>query len=180
MNRNEEIDVELNGMGSPLVGLSKHVPYTAPAGYFSAFSAKIIGGIDTESNASIPQVVATPYSVPDDYFEQLNKSLLHKVGAQTVLPQGTPNKLYSLPLRSNWAVAAVLALVIAIGGYTMFSATNYSAQSVLANVSQHDIADYLNEQYNPEKLQTESVISIEQIQLDETDIEHYLVENGWN
>ena len=72
MERENEIRIELETLGSPLAGLSRSLPFAIPQGYFEESEHTVIAGVmAAESEDLALQMPRTlPYSVPPHYFEE--------------------------------------------------------------------------------------------------------------
>jgi hypothetical protein len=89
MNRNPEIEKELDAISPAVANLSLRMPFHIPEGYFELFPARIVqlisSGIlpekEMETNTSFstkPEIIS-PFAVPEGYFEELSGNILAKI-----------------------------------------------------------------------------------------------------
>ena len=119
--------------------------YTLPENYFDNFADSVLKKIKTsvaqeleELSPYLNRILKTNvYSVPENYFKQLEIPLKHNVSSET--------KVISLKSKTrkwfNYAAAASIAAVLFGGGYLYFSgeSTNSSQQSSVPTLANADV-----------------------------------------
>lgn len=171
----EEINKELRELGSSLADVRIPIPYQLPGGYFAAFEKNILAcTINHQQETALP-AIGNPYAAPVGYFESLPDRL------QQRLPK-TPKKGILITFRQvRWAAAAVLLVMIGVGGYNVYKTTgnsNANGFEILASVADGDIQEYLGPNYLAEA-QSNST-TVEKMDVPTADIVDYLDETGWD
>jgi hypothetical protein len=188
VKQDNEIQIELQSMDSPLAGMEKSMPYTMPEGYFHTLPEDLLNA--TLAN-SIETGIASPYTAPDAYFSSLPESLL-AAAKESEVTKGAPRLISFRPYwkRSiKWAAAAVLVLGIGFGSYHyMQPATpDGKAAKQLAKIDGDVIQEYVMhhvDEFDEETLENtvaantnlHNTVST----LDDEEIKAYLDENGWD
>lgn len=172
MNAENEILKELQEMQSPLAGMPREMPYAVPDGYFTVARENLVAAIGT----SLVQKHDMPYTAPEGYFDTLPGNILSAARAA-----GKPKAIgRGISLRRmQWLNAAVLALVISIGGYmALNSRIDNSPEGKLATVPSTAIKEYVEHRYGPEVPATGDA-DIARLKLNNKEIISYLDETGW-
>src|SRR5436190_4549865 len=131
---------ELSYLSPELNKISKLMPYAVPTGYFEGLGERIMDLVREskdyqtakEELENISPLLSglrkqMPYSVPDNYFQTLNPEI--NKGAKTKVVSITSRKWY------RYAVAAMIAGVIALGGFLFVSnKVNNTAEKKLARL----------------------------------------------
>jgi hypothetical protein len=168
----QEMQDELNDMGSSLGGQRTGVPFSVPSDYFSTLSERVMMAAQQEHVGSVLPAPEHPYNVPSGYFEELPTRINNRVAEKRKMG------LFVTFGTLRWAAAAVLLVMVSAAGYIMMNsgiATTYES-GFLASVADDDIQNYLGYAY-----QADAVKSLPDIKLDvaPSDIEEYLDETGW-
>lgn len=179
---------EVETLSPLLAGLNKKMPFSVPDDYFTELSGNVVGGVKAidfvhEELEIIPPMMQelrhkNVYSVPQGYFENLAASVLDKV------KERKPAKVVSMNAGRRfmrYAVAAVIAGVIAIGGWLYFNSSNTAEQQVAAatietmsddsKLSDEEMANYLETETLPIAINTSAPE-----EMDATDIREMLSE----
>lgn len=143
---------ELASLSPLLAGLPKGNPFSLPEDYFQKNLAMppVAASEDDVLPAWLQQKVATPYTVPEGYFQTVSPAVL-----QQVAPRKEPAKVVSMFSRS-WVRYAALAVVmgaVALGSFFYFGG-NQQAMSLadgaqqwvekkLQNVSSDELDDFI-------------------------------------
>lgn len=170
----EEINTELRELGSSLA--DKHIltPFTVPQGYFAAAEQTIVNrALDDVPEIQLP-AIGTPYDAPPQYFDNLPGRI------QQRLPK-TPKKGLLITFRQvRWAAAAMLFIMVGVGGYNMFynqaSPRERYGYEILSSVPDGDIQDYLGDTYLAEAKDN----TIDKMDIPSSDIVDFLDETGWD
>ena len=189
--KTESLDAqqEVETLSPLLAGLSKKMPFSVPEGYFSELSGNVVGGVKAIDFVNEELEIISPlmqelkgknvYEVPQGYFEDLAGNVLDKVRERK------PAKVVSMNAGRRfmrYAVAAVVAGAIAIGGWFYFgnSNTKVTEQQIAATidpisddakVSDEEMADYLETETLPVAINTAT-----SEEMNETDIKEMLTE----
>jgi hypothetical protein len=178
MSADNNIQEELNSMGSPLAGLPGKMPYAAPAGYFEQLAGKMAQLAQEQENATPDFGRSLPYEVPAGYFESLPAQVLQKARNEPGKVAG--ERIAFFPGR-KWAAAAALAVIIGSGAFIMFSGNNGTgAENILAAVPQHEIKEYVQHSYGLDPNKVAASTRINNLNVDSKDIVAYLNETGWD
>ncbi|NIG52914.1 hypothetical protein [Chitinophaga sp. Cy-1792] len=156
------------------LNISSINPYTAPDGYFQSLPAIILQRIHHENESSVEEELEelspflaamprkSPFSVPTDYFNQLD-FINHN--DEQVTPRPTPVIPINRPAKRNnwkkWAAAACLAAIVSTSALHFLNGahhhdTSYFEQE-LANISDEAIVSYLQNHADP--LDNESIFA---------------------
>jgi len=95
MPRTNEILNELEQLSMVVAGISRQLPYEAPAGYFSEFPDKMLAlpKPDAIKEAPSPDWGKSPVmSVPEGYFEGFASRMMDKIRAQAGQPEIRPEE----------------------------------------------------------------------------------------
>lgn len=171
-----DVAEETAALSPLLAGLSKKMPFEVPAGYFEHAAIPVPGLLDRLEKIN-------PYAVPAGYFARFPELML-----QRVQPKTGGAKVISLG-RSwmRYAAAAVVAAVIAVGGWmyvqrdraiTPAAAGNDVAlqlQQDLNQLSDDAILDFNNEATTAE-VPANSLAALDNDDLNAADI-HFLLED---
>jgi hypothetical protein len=85
MHTNNDILEELSSMNSPLAGMSRHMPYRLPEGYFDQLAAHVLATLHTPDIAVLEAgTKKLPFAVPEGYFDQLQADVLQQVQQERV------------------------------------------------------------------------------------------------
>lgn len=107
MENKNPISEELKEISPLVAAISNQLPYTAPAGYFDAFSMQLMLRIAMEEKAGLDPVLNIPkkdiYQVPEGYFEGLADSVLQRINAS---PESMPSVLASADKTMPFTVPA--------------------------------------------------------------------------
>ena len=179
---------ELQTLSPLLGGLNKKMPFEVPAGYFSELPGNVADGVkaidfvkeELEGVSPLLKDLRTKnvYSVPQDYFENLAGNILNKV------KEHRPAKVVSMSRKiMRYAVAAVIAGAMAIGGWFYFGNNTTKDQHLAAvekmsddvKVSDQEMADFLQNESNPLVAST-AAISEDDAEMNETDVKDMLSE----
>lgn len=171
MSEENNILNELREMGSPLAELPRGLPYRVPDNYFEEAGERMIHFV----SAPLEVKHQLPYGIPTGYFDALPESVL----AASKQEAGAARRIAFVP-RMQWATAAMLALVISMGGYITFrgQAVN-EPERMLASVSANEIAAYVDNRYGMVDVRTASDTKLKELQLNKQEIVAYLNDNGW-
>jgi hypothetical protein len=93
MEPQNDILNELKSWNSPLVGMSRIMPYQLPQGYFELLPAEIQDSIQADAaELSLPGQRIMPYNVPAGYFEGFPAQVLKAIQKEgsTILPKQMP------------------------------------------------------------------------------------------
>lgn len=173
MTRSNEITKELLEISPELARLTATNPYRVPAGYFDTLAENILQRMKLREGGSVPDEVsakdeiaalspllgglkkATPYSLPEGYFEQL----VPKIPAATEQQKG--GKVISMSAKRlfKYAAAAVVAGLITIAGWMYLTGPavktdqiafnsdsaveNVALEEQMMNISDGEIEDFL-------------------------------------
>jgi hypothetical protein len=153
MERLKEIETELSGI-APFLGKGGllALPYGIPEGYFEHFSEDLLAKIkngelsaDLELSALSPLLAGIkremPYEVPAAYFNDFKPA--------SDRPHAGKGKLVLLSAGSRllrYASAAILTGVIATAAFFTFHRNNTDPLTALTNVSDQEMANYLDTQ----------------------------------
>lgn len=177
MSTSKDILSELQQMGSPLADLPRNMPYKVPDRYFENLPYAILD----HQKDNIRLKHEPPYSVPQGYFEELPEVLLKNIKDTAVKPR-------KIALYTQWAAAAVLMLIVTIGGYNFlnYSSANSSIDTQLAQLSESTLNEYIENNisdFDTETIQNSyaSNKDIETLidEINENDIINYLNDAGW-
>lgn len=126
--------------------------YNVPTGYFEDLAQRSI------SLAKIEQQVSPAedgFTVPHNYFETLSAHIMDKIVANKVLLEGneTGTPVVKMPSRKSWsqyAAAAVIAIVAGVGSYWALDSSkqaqaNSYTQLTLQEISNEEIFNYLSQ-----------------------------------
>jgi hypothetical protein len=173
---------------SPLLsGLSKKMPFEVPADYFSELSGNVADGVkaidfvkeELEGVSPMLRSLRTKnvYQVPQGYFENLADNILDKVRDRR------PAKVVSMGRKvMRYAVAAVFAGALAIGGWFYFNNNTGVEQQQIAGtekisddakVSDEEMTDFLENESMPLVLNTSVT---EDADMDETAVKEMLAD----
>ena len=184
MKQVNEIINELKGLNSPLAAMPREMPYQVPAGYFEQLPGDVLAIVnDTTIQAFEKQ--GNPHEVPAGYFNTLPLKMLQAAKAQEVIEhkEVAPAKRIALYPQVRWAVAAVMALVISLGGYVMFTGNNADngAEKILSSIPGSEINEYVTHRYgiDPNVVAPDKENSNLK-NVDTKDIVAYLDETGWD
>lgn len=130
------------------------MPYALPNGYLEGFAGNVVDRInageeDLADASFLEDWKENVYEVPANYFSTVD------FATKAIEQQATANKKELYPnarklMVNNWAAAAIMLVIITIGGIWMNKdANNYDAAIVaekkLAEVSKSDIENYIFE-----------------------------------
>ncbi len=176
MSEDYNIHDELKGMGSPLADISKNMPYSVPVDYFNAFRVNTTNeNLDGEL---IIQHTDLPFPVPQIYFEELPMKVLAAAKSKEQLLN--KNKRIIFAPRLQWLTAAMLALIVSLGGYIMFSSGgNTNSEKMLSAVSRNDIHEYLQHRYDVDPTAIIENQHVNELKVENKDIVAYLNDTGW-
>ena len=190
--KTESLDAqqEVELLSPLLAGLSKKMPFSVPEGFFSELSGNVVGGVKAIDFVNEELEIISPmmqelkgknvYEVPQGYFENFAGNVLAKV------KERKPAKVVSMNAGRRfmrYAVAAVFAGALAIGGWFYFANSNTSTvteQQIAATidpmsddtkVSDEEMADYLETETFPVAINTAA-----NEEMDATDIKEMLNE----
>ena len=82
MNRTDEINHELQELGSPLANWPRSMPYCVPQGYFEGLVTNLAIGIQNGADPVLSFPKTMPYTVPAGYFQQLPTVIMAAVYAE--------------------------------------------------------------------------------------------------
>ena len=131
--KTESLDAqqEVETLSPLLAGLSKKMPFSVPEGYFSELSGNVVGGVKAIDFVNEELEVISPLmrelkaknvtKCPQGYFENLAGNVLDKVRERK------PAKVVSMNAGRRlmrYAVAAVIAGALAIGGWFYLANSN--------------------------------------------------------
>ncbi len=180
MNEADNIQQELNSMGSSLAGLPRQIPYAVPAGYFNQLADNIVAKARMQEDALPDFGRQMPYEVPADYFAALPEMVLEMAKADGQAGVKKPQTILFVP-RLRWAAAAVLAIVIGVGTVMVFSThTQTASDSLLAAVPKNEISAYIKHSYGFDAARVVNSNQFNNLNVDYKDIEAYLNETGWD
>lgn len=152
---------EVETLSPLLAGLNKKMPFSVPDDYFTELSGNVVGGVKAIDFVNEELEIISPmlqelrhknvYKVPQGYFESLANNVLDKVNERK------PAKVVAMNAGRRfmrYAVAAVIAGAMAIGGWLYFDNTNTTQQEQVATatietmsddskLSDEEMADYL-------------------------------------
>ena len=180
---------EVETLSPLLAGLNKKMPFSVPDDYFTELSGNVVGGVKAIDFVHDELEIISPmmqelrhknvYEAPQGYFENLAASVLDKV------KERKPAKVVSMNAGRRfmrYAVAAVIAGVMAIGGWLYFNSSNTTDQQQVAaatietmsddsKLSDEEMANYLETETLPIAINT----SVPE-EMDATDIREMLSE----
>ena len=172
MNNHNNIKDELKELNSLLADMPRSMPYAVPQGYFNQLpehaAAKVMAG-DRELTIKHD----APYEVPAGYFEQLPSKIMAKVTTEE-----TGNRRVFVP-RAQWLTAAMLAMIISIGGFITFSTHKEAPEQMLSSVPQAELQSYVQTRYALDVNEVLKEGNINDLNIDNKDIIAYLNETGW-
>lgn len=173
--KRQEINKELKELGSSLADEHVHMPFEVPQGYFAAAERTIVAkAMQEEAESSLP-VATNPYAAPKGYFDSLPSRIEER------LPQTKKRGILISFRQVRWAAAAVLLLMIGVGGYSVYrtpGAANTGSWGMLASVADGDIQEYLGPNYLAEAQSNNT--TVERMDVPTADIVDYLDETGWD
>ena len=171
MSEENNILNELREMGSPLADMPRRMPYAVPDNYFEGAEERILAVA-----GGLPGVKAElPYGVPQGYFEVLPEKML---AASKQADKGT--RTVTFVPRMQWATAAVLVLMISLGGYITFRGQVMSEpEHLLSSVPASEIRAYVENRYEITEMHGSADSKLSGLQLNKREIESYLNDNGW-
>jgi hypothetical protein len=144
----QDAAAELDELSPLLASLSKKMPFNVPDGYFEQNNLSLPAFTSNEESSILAQAdKSAPYSVPEGYFDALPGQMLAKVAP----PKAKVVSMTSRVMR--WAVAAMIAGVIAVSGYFYFDGNSgqtspdvdhplWVAQK-LKNVDNQDLKEFI-------------------------------------
>ena len=181
MNTQNNIEDEMDDF-SPLAKIDRQMPYSVPAGYFNNLSDELTGLIATQDFEKRYRQVKMPLQVPSAYFNNLPEQLLAAVHKEegSAKEVKAPRKI-KLFQQTNWAAAAVITLVITLGGFIFFNGSNnYSnPERMLSSISGNDLNDYVQHSYGLDASKVINNNNVSNLNVDNKDIVQYLNETGW-
>ncbi len=180
MNERNNIQQELDSMGSPLAGLPGGMPYAVPEGYFERLPAEMVN-VAKMNEDSVPDFgKQMPFSVPSGYFDELPGAVLERAKIAGQCSKETHRTIAFVP-RFKWVAAAVLAIVIGVGSVMVFMNPHQKApDSLLSAVPKNEINAYIQGSYGFDAVTVLNSTHISNLNVDSKDIEAYLNETGWD
>lgn len=158
----------------PLPGAGK-MPYTLPSGYFEELPDAVLGAIAHQKlkSGNVPEV----FAVPEGYFYQLPQ----KVMEAARMSKPAKSRTISIHIQ-RLAAAAVILLGIGIGSYALLRPHHSGPDNILVAVPNGEIKEYL--QHNM-RMDVSNIVAgnnrhVNNIDVDNKDIIHYLNETGWD
>lgn len=171
MSEENNILSELREMGSPLADVPRRMPYAVPDNYFEQAEANIVDRV----TAPLKEKGELPYSVPTGYFAALPEKVL----AASKQADRETRRVAFVP-RMQWATAAMLALVISLGGYITFSVQAVNEpERMLASVPANEIQAYVENRYGMGEASAAGDTRLKELPLNKQEIVAYLNDNGW-
>jgi hypothetical protein len=179
-NFNNAINGHLEALQAPDISHAwpKGMPYEVPAGYFESLPGNVIAVVSALGPDETKEI---PFAVPLNYFDDLPAKMLQAAKTSDTEKQEkvTPVKR-TYALRSvNWAAAAILLIIISMGGYILFQPQQPGADNILASIPSKEIHDYLQGTY---RMDVDRVVNndISNLQIDSREIIEYLNDTGWD
>jgi len=181
MDGTSDINKELNEMGSQLPRSVSGRVGVVPDLYFEQLSDRCLEEIKNSGEEDYPiwQVAdKQTFKLPEGYFEQLPEMTLDAV---KVANKERKTVVTAFPIKVQWAAAAMIALVISLGGYWMFTApVQPNPEVILATVPLNDLSDYVATTYGEEALDRWGNAPAVPLQLTTEEIQAYVDERGWD
>jgi hypothetical protein len=178
---------ELESISPLLNKISRKTPYEVPQDYFGELSETVVGGIQAIDFVKGELQHISPlmdnlrhknvYQVPEGYFENLAGNILDKIKNQR-----QPAKVVSMGRKiMRYAVAAMVAGIMAIGGWLYFSGDNVTGDvaniekiSDDAKVSEEEMNKFLE---NGSLTATVSTVAFDtEAEMSETDVKEMLTD----
>lgn len=176
-----EINDELMQMGSQLPRSIPGRLGTVPDLYFEELSNKCLSAIYKGAEDTFPIWKVSEkktLEVPIGYFEQFPQVVLE---AAKLAHQQHKTAKIAFPIKVQWAAAAMIAMVIILGGYSMFTApVRPNPEVILATVPINDLSDYVANIYGEDVLDRWGNPPALQLQLTTEEIQAYVDERGWD
>ena len=175
MNDDNNIQNELKELSSLLAEMPRSMPFAVPEGYFIQLPEHAVATVMAGDNALTVKHDA-PYKIPQGYFDQLPELVLTAVKKKE--EKEIKRQIY-VP-RVQWLTAAMLAMVISLGGYIMFvQGTRHNSEKMLASVPSKEINEYVQTKYGLDATKILNENKIQDLKVDSKDIEAYLNDTGW-
>lgn len=176
-----DVNTELNEMGSQLPRSVSGKCGVVPDLYFEQLSDRCLDVIKNSGEEDCPiwQVAdKQTFKLPEGYFEQLPQIALEAVKGAS---KEHKTVVKAFPIKVQWAAAAMIALVISLGGYWMFTApVQPNPEVILATVPLSDLSDYVAITYGEETLDRWGNAPAVPMQLTTEEIQAYVDERGWD
>ncbi|MCB0700503.1 MAG: hypothetical protein H6551_05520 [Chitinophagales bacterium] len=176
MKATEDILLELQSMNSPLADMPRNMPYEVPEGYFDSLPIAVLD----HDNDNIRLKHDLPYTVPDNYFEELPSIILKNITQEPAKPR-------RMILYTQWMAAAILLLLVTIGGYNFLNNSNQAGfdnrlaqldESTLNEYIENNISDFDMESIQNTYASNQNVETLIN-DINEDDIVNYLNDAGW-
>ena len=177
-----DVNSELNEMGSQLPRSVSGKVGAVPDTYFEQLSNRCLDEIKNSGEEDYPIWQAADkqtFKLPEGYFEQLPQITLEAVKDAN---KEHKTVVTAFPIKVQWAAAAMLALVISLGGYWMFTApVQPNPEVILATVPLNDLSDYVANTYGEDALDRwGNAPAAVPLQLTTEEIQAYVDERGWD
>lgn len=176
-----DVNIELNELGSRLPRSVSGRCGDVPDLYFEQWSDRCLEEIKNSGEEDYPiwqMADKQLFKLTEGYFEQLPQITLEAV---KIANKEHTTIVTAFPIKVQWAAAAMIALVISLGGYWMFTAPiQPNPEVILATVPLSDLSDYVATTYGEETLDRWGNAPAVPLQLTAEEIQAYVDERGWD
>ncbi len=157
---------------------SRSMPFSMPDGYFEGLPGQILSAIHNSNGVDVSKNVIA-FTVPDGYFEQMPEKMLAAAKKAGSNSKTIPLKRVVKPWQKNWAAAAILFIIVGLGGYMYFTGQPGNPERMLANVPANEIQEYLQHNSRMELDHAVGNSETPAMAFESKEIIEYLNESGW-